>query len=88
MSVIPFPAVFDRAINISQLVALVCGLAWIGSEAGRRDERLAVTIGKVNELAEIVQDLTKAQIAGATRDAASERELESLRTRIERLETK
>ncbi len=86
MSVTPFPAVLDRAINISQLVALVGGLAWIGSEAGRRDERLAVTVGKVDELAAIVQDLTKASIAGATRVATAEQQLDNLRARIERLE--
>ena len=88
MSVTPFPAALDRAINISQLVALVAGLAWIGAEAGRRDERLAVTIDKVNELAEIVQELTKSQIAGATRAASAEQNLEQLRARVERLETK
>lgn len=85
--VTPVPFMFDRAVNVSQLLALISGLAWIGIEAGKRDERLAGTIVRVNELAAIVQDLAKSQIAGATQDAGTVRELDGLRARIERLET-
>jgi uncharacterized phage protein gp47/JayE len=83
MNAIPF----DRVINVSQLIALVGGLWWIGVEAGKRDERLAATMESVSELRSIVTDLTKTQIAGATQAGATARELDSLRARIERMES-
>lgn len=83
MNAIPF----DRVINVSQLVALVGGLWWIGVEAGKRDERLAATMETVSELRGIVTDLTKTQISAATQAGATARELDSLRARIERMES-
>lgn len=77
----------DRAVNIAQLLSLLGGLWWLGGEVGRRDFQLTSTAGRVEELQSIVQDLAKAQIANATADAGSQRELEDLRGRIERLES-
>lgn len=79
---------FDRVVNVSQLVALIAGLWWIGVEAGKRDERLGATMESVTELRQIVTDLTKAQIAGATQQSGMARELDSLRARIDRMESK
>lgn len=79
---------FDRVINVSQLIALIGGLWWIGVEAGKRDERLGTTMESVSELRQIVTDLTKAQIAGATQQSGMARELDSLRARIERMESR
>lgn len=78
----------DRVISLTQLVSIVGGIAYFGLEAGRRDERLQVTTVKVDELARIVTDLTKAQVASATGQAGAQRELDELRARIERLETR
>lgn len=83
---VQFSVGFDRVVNIAQLFALVSGLAWLGIEAGKRDERLAFMVSDVTELRGIVTDLTKAQIAGATAAAGTTRELDALRNRIERLE--
>lgn len=77
---------FDRTVNLVQLASIVGGIAYFGIEAGRRDERLAVTTEKVSELASIVQDLAKAQIASATNVSNAQRDLDNLRSRIERLE--
>jgi len=79
-------AALDRTVNVAQLFTLIGGLWWLGSEVGRRDFQLSNTVGRVEELASIVQDLAKAQIANATADAGSQRELDALRARIERLE--
>lgn len=76
----------DRAINVVQLASIVGGIAFFGVEAGRREERLDTVSVKVSELASIVQDLAKAQVASASGQASSQRELDQLRTRIERLE--
>jgi hypothetical protein len=76
----------DRAINVVQLASIVGGIAYFGMEAGRRDERLDTMGVKVGELAGIVQDLAKAQVASASGQASAQRELDQLRTRIERLE--
>lgn len=76
----------DRAINVVQLASIVGGIAVFGVEAGRREERLDTVSVKVSELAGIVQDLAKAQVASASGQASSQRELDQLRTRIERLE--
>ena len=76
----------DRAINVVQLASIVGGIAFFGVEAGRREERLDTVSVKVSELAGIVQDLAKAQVASASGQASSQRELDQLRTRIERLE--
>jgi hypothetical protein len=73
-------------VNIAQLVSLIGGLWWLGSEVGKRDFQLSSTVGRVEELASIVQDLAKAQIANATADAGATKELDALRGRIERLE--
>lgn len=77
---------FDRIVNLVQLASIVGGIVYFGMEAGRRDERLAMTSEKVSELAGIVQDLTKSQIAGAANQANSTRELDALAKRVERLE--
>lgn len=83
----PHPlAALDRSVNIAQLVSLIGGLWWLGSEVGKRDFQLSSTVGRVEELASIVQDLAKAQIANATADAGAAKELDTLRGRIERLE--
>lgn len=76
----------DRAINVVQLCSIVGGIAYFGMEAGRRDERLDTMGVKVGELAAIVQDLAKAQVASASGQASAQRELDQLRARIERLE--
>jgi hypothetical protein len=80
-------AALDRSVNVAQLFTLIGGLWWLGSEVGRRDFQLSSTVGRVEELASIVQDLAKAQIANATADAGAQRELDLLRGRIERLES-
>jgi hypothetical protein len=79
---------FDRIIQLTQLGSIVCGIVYFGVEAGRRDERLETTSVKVNELAQIVQDLTKSQIAGAANQANAGKELDNLRARVERLESR
>jgi outer membrane murein-binding lipoprotein Lpp len=76
----------DRAINVMQLGSIVGGILFFGIETGRKDERLDTVSVKVSELASIVQDLAKAQVASASGQASSQRELDQLRTRIERLE--
>lgn len=76
----------DRAINVVQLFSIIGGIAYFGMEAGRRDERLDTMGVKVGELAGIVQDLAKAQVASASGQASAQRELDQLRARIERLE--
>lgn len=76
----------DRAINLVQLTSIIGGMAYFGAEAGRRDERLNSNTIKVDELAGIVQDLAKAQVASASGQASAQRELDQLRVRIERLE--
>jgi len=76
----------DRVINLVQLGSIVGGMAYFGAEAGRRDERVTVNTVRVEELANIVQDLTKAQVASASGQANAQRELDHLRERIERLE--
>lgn len=76
----------DRVINLVQLTSIVGGMAYFGAEAGRRDERLNTNTIKVDELAGIVQDLAKAQVASASGQASAQRELDQLRERIERLE--
>ena len=76
----------DRAINVVQLGSIVGGILYFGIETGRKDERLDTVSVKVSELAGIVQDLAKAQVASASGQASSQRELDQLRTRIERLE--
>ena len=78
---------FDRVISMIQLASIVGGIAYFGMEAGRRDERLHTNSVRVDELARVVQDLTKAQVQIATGQASGQRELDQLRTRIERLET-
>lgn len=77
----------DRLLNVLQLAALVGGMWWLAAEVGRRDMVLTSTATRVDELASIVQDLAKASIANATADAGTVRELDTLRGRIERLES-
>jgi len=76
----------DRVISVTQLISLVSGLTYFAVEMGRREQMLTDTSGRVSELRAIVQDLTKAQITATTKDSAHDRELDQLRSRIERLE--
>lgn len=78
----------DRTVSVAQLFTLIGGLWWLGSEVGRRDFQLQSTVTRVDELTNIVQDLTRAQIANATADAGAAKELDTLRGRIERLESR
>lgn len=78
----------DTVIQLTQLGSIVCGIVYFGVEAGRRDERLESTAVKVNELANIVTDLTRSQIAGAANQANAGKELDILRARVERLESR
>jgi hypothetical protein len=77
----------DRAVSIAQFLSIVGGIWWLGSEVGRRDLQLTMTMVGVNELSSIVRDLASAQVANATADAGAMRELTNLRSRLERLET-
>lgn len=83
----PF-GMLDRTVSVAQLFTLIGGLWWLGSEVGRRDFQLQSTVTRVDELTNIVQDLTRAQIANATADAGAAKELDTLRGRIERLESR
>lgn len=76
----------DRVISLLQLGSIVGGIAYFGMEAGRRDERLQTQVVRMDELAKVVTDLTKAQVQIASGQASGQRELDQLRGRIERLE--
>jgi len=76
----------DRAINLAQLLTLLGGLLYFGLETGRRDESLRSTAVRVDELATIVQDLTKSTVASAIRDTEHERRLTDIQTRLNLLE--
>ncbi len=80
-------APIDRTISLAQLVSLLGGLWWLGSEVARRDLTLSNTVVRVDELAGIVSDLAKASVANATADQGRAAELADLRNRLERLET-
>lgn len=80
------PMDLDRAINLAQLLTLLGGLLYFGLETGRRDESLRSTAVRVDELATIVQDLTKSTVAFAIRDTEHERRLTDIQTRLNLLE--
>lgn len=80
------PMDLDRAINLAQLLTLLGGLLYFGLETGRRDESLRSTAVRVDELATIVQDLTKSTVASAIRDTEHERRLTDIQTRLNLLE--
>ena len=76
----------DRGLSIAQLTSIVGGFIWLGAELGRRDESLSNVAGRVDELASIVQYLTRAQIVATANDATHARDLDALRARLDRLE--
>jgi len=80
--------VLDLGINVAQLVSIVGGFIYLGVELGRRDNAISNTGARVDELAAIVQDLTRAQIVAAANDATHQRDLDALRVRLDRLETR
>lgn len=77
---------FDRAVSLGQLLTILGGIVYFGVEAGRRDEALRHTGQRVEELGDIVTDLTKAQVAGAIKDANHDKALEDLQRRLSNLE--
>lgn len=70
----------------AQFVAIIIGIGTIVLHMGRKDAQLEATITQVKELTNIVQDLTKSQIALTIRTQQSEAQLEKLAERIDRLE--
>ena len=73
-------------INGLQLLVLIIGVAAIFMTIGRRDQQLNDAVLDLNKLGDIVHELVKAQVVGATKDGEHDRILSDLSTRISALE--
>ena len=76
----------QTVISTLQLVVLIFGVAAIFMGIGQRDQTVTTTVENLDELQDIVHDLVKAQVAGATKDSEHDRVLGELSNRIYQLE--
>ncbi len=74
-------------LQLLQIIVLAIGLGGIFLRAGQAETRINHNISELTELKVIVQDLTKTQIQLATSDARHTTMLESLKNRMDKLET-
>jgi len=79
---------FQTIIGAVQLIVLVLGVAAIFTTIGQKGQILSSNREGLHELQDIVQDLVKAQVAGAAKDSEHDRVLDDLKSRINRLELK
>tara|TARA_R100001463_G_scaffold119610_1_gene175513 strand:+ start:164 stop:421 length:258 start_codon:yes stop_codon:yes gene_type:complete len=73
-------------IQGAQLVALILGIAAVMTTIGRRDAQITRNIEDISELRKISEDILKASIASQFADQYQNEQLQSLLSRIEKLE--
>jgi len=75
-------------VQFAQLAVLVIGVAGLFLTIGRRDERLLTNSNEIAELRDIATDLAKASVESTTTNRNQDRQLNDLRERLARLETR
>ena len=70
----------------AQFVAICIGIGTILVYVGRKDAQLMTTTEQVAELQKIVTDLAKTQIVSTMRDELQTEQIQSLLTRVNKLE--
>ena len=75
-------------ISSVQLLVLVIGVASVFMAIGQKDGQLKNNSQDLVELQDIVHELVKSQVAGATKDSEHDRVLVDLQGRVNRLETR
>lgn len=73
-------------LNFLQLVVLVVGVASIFMTIGRKDQVVTSNAENLTTIENIVHELVKSQVSGATKDGEHDRVLVDLKTRIYALE--
>ena len=74
-------------ISSIQLLVLIVGVASVFMAIGQKDGQLKNNSEDLGELQDIVHELVKSQVAGATKDSEHDRVLVDLQGRVNRLET-
>lgn len=70
----------------AQFVAICIGIGTVLVYVGRKDAQLTVTTEQVGELQKIVTDLAKTQIVSTMRDELQTEQIQSLLSRVNKLE--
>jgi len=73
-------------LNFLQLVVLVVGVASIFMTIGRKDQIVNSNAENLSTIEQIVHELVKSQVSGATKDGEHDRVLSDLKSRIYALE--
>ena len=73
-------------LNFLQLVVLVVGVASIFMTIGRKDQIVNSNAENLSTIEQIVHELVKSQVSGATKDGEHDRVLIDLKARIYALE--
>ena len=76
----------QTVLNFLQLVVLIFGVASIFMSIGRKDQVVANNAENLTKIENIVHELVKSQVSGATKDGEHDRVLVDLRSRIYALE--
>ena len=77
-----------NVVGIFQIITMVIGIGtvlWVG---GAKTEQLSRAQGDITELAQVVNDLAKAQTSAAVTDATHTKTLEDIQRRLLLLETR
>lgn len=77
-----------NVVGIFQIITMLIGIGtvlWVG---GAKTEQLSRAQGDITELAQVVNDLAKAQTSAAVTDATHTKTLEDIQRRLLLLETR
>ena len=78
----------SNLLGVMQLATMIIGIGAVLVNLGSKGEQLVQAKTDISELAEVVNDLARAQASAAVADATHSKTLEDIQRRLENLERK
>tara|TARA_R100000654_G_scaffold23479_1_gene45887 strand:- start:228 stop:503 length:276 start_codon:yes stop_codon:yes gene_type:complete len=79
---------FQTIVQTITLATMILGIAGMFVVIGRKDQMIQFNSTQITELRDIAQDLVKSQVLGSSNDSYQAEQLNDLKRRVDRLESK
>ena len=79
---------FQTIVQTITLATMILGIAGMFVVIGRKDQMIQFNSTQITELRDIAQDLVKSQVLGSSNDSHQAEQLNDLKRRVDRLESK
>ena len=79
---------FQTIVQTITLATMIFGIAAMFVVVGRKDQMIQFNSTQITELRDIAQDLVKSQVLGSSNDSHQADQLNDLKRRVDRLESK